>query len=108
MDRILYHGTYLKIEYTEIKKHKFTKDFSWGFYCTEIEEQAKKWAMEFKEPIVNKYRLKNIEELNVKIFKDYSHEWLDFVVSCRNGNTHSYDVVEGPIADDTICEYLKA
>ncbi|WP_343100990.1 DUF3990 domain-containing protein [Romboutsia sp. MSSM.1001216sp_RTP31141st1_G3_RTP31141_220114] len=108
MEKILYHGSYLKIEYPEIRKHKFTKDFSWGFYCTEIEEQAQKWATKFKEPIVNKYKLKNIEDLNVKIFNDYSHEWLDFVVNCRNGNTHSYDVVEGPMADDTIYEYLEA
>ena len=108
MEKILYHGSYLKIEYPEIRKHKFTKDFSWGFYFTEIEEQAQKWATKFKESVVNKYRLKNIEDLNIKVFNDYSYEWLDFVVNCRNGNVHSYDVVEGPMADDTIYEYLEA
>lgn len=108
MDKIIYHGSYLKIEFPQIRKHKFTKDFCWGFYCTEIKEQAQKWATKFKTPIVNEYKLKNLEELKVKVFKDYSHEWLDFVVSCRSGATHSYDVVEGPIADDTIYEYLDA
>lgn len=108
MNKVIYHGSYLEIEFPQIRKHMFTKDFSWGFYCTEIKEQAEKWARKFKTPIVNEYKLRNIEELKVKVFKDYSHEWLDFVVSCRNGATHSYDVVEGPMADDTIYEYLEA
>ena len=108
MNKVIYHGSYLEIEFPQIRKHRFTKDFSWGFYCTEIKEQAEKWATKFKTPIVNEYKLRNIEELKVKVFKDYSHEWLDFVVSCRNGSTHSYDMVEGPMADDTIYEYLEA
>lgn len=98
----------MTIEYPEIRKHKFTKDFSWGFYCTTIEEQAQKWASKFKTSIVSVYKLNNIEELNIKKFNDYNHEWLDFVVSCRNGKTHKYDIVEGPMADDTIYEYLEA
>jgi len=27
---------------------------------------------------------------------------LDFVVACRRGEAHDYDVVEGPMADDKI------
>lgn len=41
---IIYHGNYMNIEFPEIRKHRFTKDFSWGFYCTNIREQAEKWA----------------------------------------------------------------
>lgn len=107
MDKIIYHGSYLKIEFPQIRRYKFTKDFCWGFYCTEIKEQAQKQAAKFKTPIVNEYKL-NLEGLKVKVFKDYSHEWLDFVVNCRNGATHLYDVVKGPMADDTIYEYLEA
>ena len=54
------------------------------------------------------YELKNVEELNVKEFKDYSDEWLEFVVGCRSGKTHEYDVVIGPMADDTIYDYIEA
>ena len=61
MNKTIYHGSYLEVEFPQIRKHKFTKDFSWGFYCTEINEEAKKWASKFKTPIVNEYRLKNIE-----------------------------------------------
>ena len=34
-------------------------------------------------------------------------EWLDFVVACRQGIKHDYDMVEGPMADDTIYNYLQ-
>lgn len=29
-----------------------------------------------------------------------TEEWLDFIVSCRLGKPHTYDIVEGPMADD--------
>lgn len=106
--KVIYHGSYTKIEYPEIRKHRFTKDFSWGFYCTEIKEQAEKWASKFTTSVVNVYEIKDISELNIKFFEGYNDEWLDFVVSCRSGNTHNYDVVIGPMADDTIYDYIEA
>ena len=33
-------------------------------------------------------------------------EWLNFVVDCRRGIKHNYDIVEGPMADDTIWNYI--
>lgn len=35
-----------------------------------------------------------------------SDEWLDFVVNCRRGISHDYDIVEGPMDDDTIWNYV--
>ena len=105
---IVYHGNYMRIEYTEIRKHRFTKDFSWGFSCTKIKEQAEKWAGKFNTSIVNVYEIRNMDSLNIKEFKDYTDEWLDFVVKCRSGSTHEYDVVIGPMADDTIYDYIEA
>ena len=32
---------------------------------------------------------------------------LDFVVSCRRGIEHSYDIVEGPMADDQIWNFVE-
>ena len=44
--------------------------------------------------------------LNIKIFPDYSEEWAEFVVMNRKNNSdvpaHPYDIVIGPIADDTV------
>lgn len=45
--------------------------------------------------------------MNVKCFEKVSEEWLDFIAHCRNGGTHNYDVVEGPMADDTIYNYVE-
>lgn len=36
-----------------------------------------------------------------------TEEWLDFVVSCRRGIEHNYDIIEGPMADDTIWDYVE-
>ena len=36
-----------------------------------------------------------------------TEEWLDFIVACRRGNPHAYDIVEGPMADDTIYNYIQ-
>lgn len=105
---IIYHGSYMKIEFPSICKCKYPKDFSLGFYCTLIKKEAENLAMKFNTPVVNIYQLTNLNALNIKIFEDYCDEWLDFVISCRNGNTHKYDVVIGPIADDTIYDYIEA
>lgn len=34
-------------------------------------------------------------------------DWLDFIAKCRNGETHTYDIVEGPMANDTIWNYVN-
>ena len=34
-------------------------------------------------------------------------EWLDFVINCRKGVNHNYDIVEGPMADDQIWDYIR-
>ena len=36
-----------------------------------------------------------------------TEEWLDFIVACRQGISHQYDIVEGPMADDTIYNYIQ-
>ena len=36
-----------------------------------------------------------------------TEEWLDFIVACRHGNTHDFDIVEGPMANDTIFNYIQ-
>lgn len=83
------------------------KDFGYGFYCTNFEKQAKRWALTKKNKhVVNVYSYTENENLNCLIFKEMSDEWLDFVVSSRQGIRHEYDIVEGPMADDTIWNYV--
>ena len=47
------------------------------------------------------------ETLKTKRFPEMSEEWLDFIASCRVGHPHEYDIVEGPMANDTIFNYVQ-
>lgn len=108
MNTVVYHGSQEIVEFPEIRSHRFYKDFHWGFYCTELERQAVRWATRLgKSGIVNVYRLDNLDGLRVKRFPAMSEEWLDFIAACRTGHPHDYDVVEGPMADDTIFNYVQ-
>ncbi len=106
--KIIYHGSKEEVEFPEIRKAYYNKDFYFGFYCTLIEEQAVRWATRFGKPgIVNRYKLIADESLNVLKFEKMTEEWLDFIVACRSGKSHQYDIVEGPMADDTIFNYVQ-
>ena len=106
----LYHGSNVEVQYPEVRKAKFTKDFSWGFYCTNSYNQAKRWAKQrgrSKQGIVNAYEYEADSDLNIKSFPEMCDEWLDFIAACRAGGIHGYDIVEGPMADDTIWNYVN-
>ncbi len=36
-----------------------------------------------------------------------TEEWLDFIIACRRGIPHIYDIVEGSMADDKIFNYVQ-
>lgn len=87
---------------------KFAKDFSWGFYCNVMLNQAKRWASRNNErSVLNVYDYVENDELRVLRFDGMTEEWFDFIVHCRSGGVHNYDVVEGPMADDTIWNYVN-
>ena len=107
--RTLFHGSRIIVESPEIRVQKYHKDFFWGFYCTAIEQQAVRWATKFgTSGIVNVYSFDEHIDLSFKYFPEMSDEWLDFVAACRSGIPHDYDVVEGPMADDTIFNYVQS
>lgn len=106
---IIYHGSSQIVEIPEIRIAKFNKDFYYGFYCTIMKEQAMRWATRFgKDGYISIYEYKPNANLRVLRFTEMTEEWLDFIVSCRLGNSHDYDVVEGPMADDIIYNYVQA
>lgn len=103
----IYFGSNVIVNKPKIITDRFYKDFGYGFYCTNFEKQAKRWALTKKNKhVVNVYSYAENENLNCLIFKEMSDEWLDFVVSSRQGERHDYDIVEGPMADDTIWNYV--
>lgn len=105
---ILYHGSKDIVKYPEIRKAMYHKDFYFGFYCTRFPEQAIRWATRYgKMGFLNKYEYTPNANLKYLIFQEMSEEWLDFIVDCRSGKSHNYDIVEGPMADDTIYNYIQ-
>ena len=104
----LYHASKEIVQYPEIRKARYTKDFSWGFYCTNHFSQAVRWANRgLGEPVINYFEYTPNEKLNILKFPEISDEWLDFIALCRSGKTHAYDIVEGPMANDTVWNYVN-
>lgn len=104
----LYHGSNVVVDTPKILVNGFYKDFGYGFYCTLMEKQAQRWALtKKKEHIVNVYAYNKNNDLKIKKFDEMTDEWLEFVVNCRRGIEHNYDIVEGPMADDTIWDYVE-
>jgi len=68
--------------------------------------------MQEGKPVVNAYLFDDsllsseCTPLSVKIFEDYSVEWAEFILKNRKNMAsqpaHSYDIVVGPIANDTV------
>ena len=105
---IIFHGSNVEVAKPRILQNGFYKDFGYGFYCTDIEKQAKRWAITRKgESVVNKYNYTPDSKMKVLRFEEMSDEWLDFVAACRKGIEHDYDIVEGPMADDQIWNYVE-
>ena len=112
----LYHGSNINIEQIDFSKSKVGKDFGCGFYLSAHREQAQEMAEKKAEqtgqgtPIVNEYEfdetVMNNGSLSVLRCEGYTREWAEFVLLNRKNRTrtssHSYDIVIGPIANDTV------
>lgn len=112
----LYHGSNVVIEQIDLSRSKRGKDFGQGFYLNANPDQAMEMAVRTTR-FLNKgtatiscFEFDEDEAtnngLNIKIFPDYTEEWAEFIVMNRKNNTdipaHPYDIVIGPIADDTV------
>ena len=112
MSVAVFHGSGVTVEIPDIRVTKYTKDFGPGFCCTKNYAQAERWARRHnnpkrgEKPTVNLYLYEPDSGLSHKTFEEMSEDWLDFIVACRKGVPHAYDIVEGPMADDTIWDYL--
>lgn len=117
---ILYHGSNVAIEDIDLAKCRPYKDFGKGFYLTDIRHQAERMAartvkMFRGEPTLTSFdfdlNLAVKQGLKIKIFKSPDEEWARFVMANRDINVsqpcHDYDIVIGPVADDTIARLLR-
>ncbi len=112
----LYHGSNVAIEQIDLSRSKRGKDFGQGFYLNANPDQALEMAVRTTRflnegiPTLSCFEFDDAEAtksgLIIKMFTDYSEEWAEFVVMNRKNNSdvpaHPYDIVIGPIADDTV------
>ena len=117
---ILYHGSNVAIENIDLAKCRPYKDFDKGFYLTDIPRQAERMAARTAkifggEPILTSFEFDLDsavnESLKIKVFNSPNEEWTHFVMANRDINvdqpSHHYDIVIGPVADDTIARLLR-
>ena len=110
----LFHGGTEIIEKPLILENQRLLDFGKGFYTTTNKRQAEKWALIKKKRIggltkalVTVFeiddKILDSTEYSVKHFQYADVEWLDFIVMNRRENIgHSYDIVKGAVANDTL------
>ena len=112
----LYHGSNMEITTIDLTKSKVGKDFGCGFYLSKEKQQAMELAerkteqLGYGEPIVTEFdfdeSLIECDKLSVLRFDGYTKEWAEFVLLNRRNRTresaHDYDIVIGPIANDTV------
>lgn len=114
----LYHGSNMVIEQIDLSKCKPYKDFGQGVYLTEIKEQAEQMARRTSaiyggEPVVTEFEFDEtaLNTLSVKIYQEPCEECALFVMANRSRNnaqpTHRFDIVIGPVADDTIATLFR-
>lgn len=122
----VYHGTCFEFDEIRLDKCLPKKDFGKAFYVTKFWGQAKEQALRsykftvgfdwserkkhlvgldehFKSlrPIVKVFYINTSElyTLKGKTYSECSQDWLHIIVSCRQNRPHSYDYLEGPVAD---------
>ena len=112
----LYHGTNAVFGVIDINKSKPSKDFGQAFYVSADRQQAKNQADNKVfffggEPVVLEYEFDESvllnSELKIKTFQYYCLEWAQFVWDNRDDKRpvpyeHDFDIVYGPIANDTV------
>lgn len=117
---IIYHGSNVAIEEIDLDKCRPYKDFGQGFYLTTIKQQAERMAarttrMFGGKPTITTFEFDMDEALRmglkIKTFDSPDEEWARFVMSNRDINVpqpyHDFDIVIGPVANDTIARLLR-
>ena len=117
----LYHGSNVPVTEPDLKHSKPYKDFGKGFYLSADRKQAVEMGEQklsqikqgsvYVSTFLFDETLMTSGELKVKIFEDYSEEWVNFVIKNRDLTTpqpyHHFDIVYGPIADDGVTFLLR-
>ena len=102
---LLYHVGFSEIQHPDVHFGRSNADFGPGFYTSPDKSFSEKWGKKRRgeKTILNTYEL---DEANLKIKRfERDKEWFDYIFSNRNfkeDKFKDYDVIIGPIANDTI------
>ena len=101
----LYHTGFSEIRVPDLHHGRKNADFGQGFYTSPDISFCRRWARERKgqNTYLNTYELET-EGLNILLF-ERTAEWFDFIYGNRSSlpvNSEEYDVITGPVANDTI------
>lgn len=104
----VYHTGFNRIEYPDIKSGRINADFGQGFYLSPDYDFAKNWGNSTgKIVFLNEYDFDD-NNLKIKAFEK-NEEWFDYILNNRFNKKDyldNFDVVIGPIANDTIFDTL--
>ncbi|MBO5194160.1 MAG: DUF3990 domain-containing protein [Bacteroidales bacterium] len=115
----LHHGSNVEIDAVDLSRGRNGKDFGKGFYLSKDYRQAVAFASTVLRregcgvPVVTTFEFDEtaLRILRVKSFDGYSREWAEFVLANRKNGTdvkiHQYDIVIGPIADDSVGTQIR-
>ena len=118
---ILYHGSNTAIDKINLALCKPYKDFGQGFYLTDLMAQAEEMALRRVRlvgcgvPTISAFEFdeRSLKDNSLKtlVFPKVSVKWATFVLKNRDinheGFSHNYDVVVGPVANDTVAFQLR-
>ncbi len=124
---ILYHGTNVDFEKIDLTRAEPYKDFGTGFYLTTLYEQAVQMAKRKSrifggKPCVLSFEapenLLSLPSLHIKRFEKPTKEWAVFIINNRNrefdvhasplsNRDNKYDIVYGPVANDTLTTLIQ-
>ena len=101
----LYHTSFDIIKNPDIKYGRKNADFGQGFYLSDNKEFSKLWSRIRKDQKVhiNSYSLL-LDDLKIKRFIR-NIDWFEYIYENRNNVNdfyNDYDLIIGPIANDTI------
>lgn len=101
----LFHTGFSEIRTPDLTVGRKNADFGQGFYLSDNEEFSRRWARTRRgmETYLNRYELDPTGLLIKRFSRDGA--WFDYIFANRMGKADAlagYDVIVGPIANDTL------
>ena len=115
---LVYHGSNIEVKEPMMLPKYRALDFGGGFYTTMNKNQAERFTFGVLKrnkgqgiPTISIYEvdLDSEQDLRILKFDSANAEWFDFVEKNRMDSNygHKYDIVIGPVANDTVADVFR-